>query len=154
MAMPGKHKNRTLSFCTSTWARALIEQRAALSGIHKKDFITRSCIYSNIVVVGMKENIQRTVDALQEMQMVMKEIAGQIQSVDFSLSKQSYQELREDYLALVITVVDIVDGAAYLFEKEPPSKRRNWKAELELEQYRHVLELEQENRKEERRKTD
>ena len=154
MAMPGKHKNRTLSFRTSTWARALIEQRAALSGIHKKDFITRSCIYSNIVVVGMNENIQRTVDALQEMQMVMKEIAGQIQSGDFSLSKQSYQELREDYLALVITVVDIVDGAAYLFEKEPPSKRRNWKAELELEQYRQVLEFEQGDKIKESKETD
>ena len=154
MAMPGKHKNRTLSFRTSTWARALIEQRAALSGIHKKDFITRSCIYSNIVVVGLKENIQRIVDALQEMQMVMKEIAGQIQSGNFSLSEQSYHELREDYLALVITVVDIVDGAAYLFEKEPPSDRRNWKAELELEQYRHVLEFEQENHGKWSRKTD
>lgn len=39
-----------------------------------------------------------------------------------------------------------MDGAAYLFEKDLPSDRRNWKAELELEQYRHVLELEQENR--------
>ena len=56
------------------------------------------------------------------------------------MSEQSYQELKEDYLALVITVVDIVDGAAYLFEKEPSSDKRNWKAELELEQFRHVLE--------------
>ena len=152
--MPGKHKNRTLSFRTSIWARALIEQRAALSGIHKKDFITRSCVYSNIVVVGMKENIQRIVDALQEMPMVMKEIAGQIQPGAFSLSEQSYQEVKEDYLALVLTVVDIVDGAAYLFEKEPPSKRRNWKAELELEQYRQVLEFEQGDKIEESKETD
>ena len=146
MTMPGKHKDRTISFRTSKWARALIEQRVVLSGVHKKDFITRSCVYSKIVVVGMKENIQRIVDALQEMQIVMKEIAGQIQSGGFSLSEKSYQELKEDYLALVITVVDIVDGAAYLFEKDLPSDRSNWKAELELEQYRHVLELEQENR--------
>ena len=34
-----------------------------------------------------------------------------------------------------------MDGAAYLFDKEVPTKRRNWKAELELEQYRHVLSL-------------
>lgn len=33
-------------------------------------------------------------------------------------------------------------GAAYLFEKESPAERRNRKAELELEQYRHVLEME------------
>ena len=143
MIMPGKHKDSTISFRPSAWARALIEQRAALSGIYKKDYITRSCVYSNIVVVGKKENIQRILDALQEMQMVMKEIAGQIQSGGFSRSEQSYQELKEDYLALVITVVDIVDGAAYLFEKEPSSDKRNWKAELELEQFRHVLEREE-----------
>lgn len=50
------------------------------------------------------------------------------------------------YLALVVTVVDIVNGAAYLFEKEPPQDRKNWKAELELEQYRNVLKME-ENKK-------
>ena len=143
MMMPGKHKDPTISFRPSAWAKALIEQRVALSGIYKKDYITRSCVYSNIVVVGKKENIQRIVDALQEMQMVMKEVAGQIQSGDFSLSEQSYQELKEDYLALVITVVDIVNGAAYLFEKEMPLDRKNWKAELELEQFRHVLEREE-----------
>ena len=143
--MPGKHKEPTIAFRPSAWERAIIEQRAALSGMHKKDFISRSCIYSNIVVVGKKENIQRIIDALQEMQIVMREIAGQIQSGDFSLSEKSYQELKEDYLALAVTVVDIVDGAAYLFDKEPPSMRRNWKAELELEQFKHVLEIEQEN---------
>lgn len=95
--MPGKHKEPTIAFRPSAWARAVIEQRAALSGIYKKDFITRSCLYSNIVMVGKKENIQRIVDSLQEMQIVMKEIAGQIQSGDFSLPDESYQELKRDF---------------------------------------------------------
>lgn len=141
--MPGKHKNSTIAFRPSTWAKAIIEQRAALSGMHKKDFITRCCIYSNIVVVGKKENIQRIVDSLQDMQIAMREIAGQMQSGSFSLADEDYQELRRDYLALVIAVVDILDGAAYLFDKEPPADRRNWKAEMELEQYRRVLEVEE-----------
>ncbi len=141
--MPGKHKEPIIAFRPSAWARAIIEQRAALGGIYKKDFITRSCVYSNVVVVGKKENIQRIVNSLQEMQTVMREIAGQIKSGDFSLSEEDYQELMRDYLALVVTIVDIVDGAAYLFDKEAPTKRRNWKAELELEQYRHVLDLEE-----------
>lgn len=139
--MPGKHKNATIAFRPSAWARAIIEQRASLCGIYKKDFITRCCVYANIVVVGKKENIQRIVDSLQEMQGVMKEIAGQIQSGGFSLSAESYQQLKEDYLSLVVTVVDIVDGAAYLFDREPPAERKNWKAELELEQYRRVLDI-------------
>ena len=147
--MPGKHKYDTIAFRPSDWAKALIEQRAALSGMYKKDFITRSCIYSNIVVVGTKDNIQRIIDSLQEMQDIMKEITEQIQSEDFKLEKKSYRELKKDYLAFVITVVDIVNGAAYLFNKSPPDNQRNWKAELELEQYRHVLEQEQDKLKKE-----
>lgn len=138
--MPGKHKDKTIAFRPEKWAGVLIEKRAALSGLHKKDFITRSCIYSNIVVTGKKENIQRIVDALEEMQNVMNEITGQILSGDFSLSPESYRELKEDYLAFTITIVDIVNGAAYLFDKKPPDIRRNWKAELELEQLRIALE--------------
>lgn len=140
--MPSHHKGHpTIAFRPSEWARALIDQRAALSGLYKKDFITRSCVYSNIVVVGKEENIQRIVDAVQELRTVMIEIAGQIQSGDFILSDESYEELKQDYLALAITLVDILDGAAYLFEKKPPENRRNYKAELELEQLRHALEF-------------
>ena len=61
------------------------------------------------------------------------------------LSEESYQELKEDYLSLVITIVDIVDGAEYLFDKEMSSDRKNWKAELELEQYRSILQMEKES---------
>ena len=77
------------------------------------------------------------------MQIVMKEIAGQIQSGDFSLSDDSYMELKQDYLAFAVTVIDIMDGAACLFEKIPPAGRRNWKAELELKQPGSVLEPDQ-----------
>ncbi len=139
--MPGKHKEPTITFRPSAWEKAIIEQRVTLSGMRKKDFIVRSCIYSNIVVVGKKENVQRIVDALQEMQIVMKEIAGQIQSGNFSLTDNSYQELKNDYLAFAATLMDIMNGAAYLFEKQPLLNQRDWKAELELKQYRNILKL-------------
>ena len=145
VTMPGKHKDTTIAFRPSAWAKAVIEQRASLSGMYKKVFVSRCCLFAYFVVVGWKENIQRIIDALQEMQNVMKELAIQIQSGRFSLSKGGYQELREDYLALVMTIVDIVDGAAYLFDKEKPSGRKNWKAELELEQYRSILENKKES---------
>lgn len=91
--------------------------------------------------MGKEENIQRIVDAVQELRTVMIEIAGQIQSGDFILSDESYEELKQDYLALAITLVEILDGAAYLFDKTPPENRRNYKAELELEDLRAVLEI-------------
>ena len=137
--MPGKHKEPTISFRASKWQKALIEERAGMSGHSKKDFIIRSCIYSNIVVVGNQVNIKRIVDALQEMQCTMKEIVRELQSGDFSLSEDAYKEMKEDYLAMAVTVVDIVNGAAYLFDKSPDTDNQHWKADLELEKFRRIL---------------
>ncbi len=39
-------------------------------------------------------------------------------------------------------LVDIMNGAAYLFEKLPLQNQRDWKAELELEQYRNIIKME------------
>jgi integrase len=47
--------------------------------------------------------------------------------------------LREDYLALVITTVDIVNGAAYLFDKAPDMDNQHWKADLEIGQFQKAL---------------
>lgn len=142
--MPGKHNNPTISFRPSSWERALIEERADASGMYKKEFITRSRIYSNIVVVGKREYVQHIVDELRETQLVIKEVAEQIQSGNFSLSDESYKESKEDYLAFAITMVDILNGAAYLFDKKLDSDSRHWKGKVELEEYRHVLKLDAE----------
>ena len=142
--MPGKHNNPTISFRPSSWERALIEERADASGMYKKEFTTRSRIYSNIVVVGKREYVQHIVDELRETQIVIKEIAEQIQSGNFSLSDESYRGLKEDYLAFAITMVDILNGAAYLFDKKLDSDSRHWKGKVELEEYRHVLKLDAE----------
>ena len=50
----------------------------------------------------------------------------------------------------MITVIDILNGAAYLFEKELPESRRDWKMEVELEQFRQVIGRERNGEKEAR----
>lgn len=70
------------------------------------------------MVVGKKENIQRIIDEVQKMQIMLKEVAGQLQSGNFSLAGESYEEMKADFLATAITLVDILDGAAYLLDKE------------------------------------
>ncbi|MBQ1660781.1 MAG: hypothetical protein II059_13200 [Clostridia bacterium] len=138
--MSGKHANHpTIAFRQSHWARDLIEARAELSGIPKKDFITRCCVYSNIVVTGTEENIQRIIDALIETQNTMKTIAGELSSGDLSLRDEEFEKLRCNVLALAVTVVDILDGAAYLFNKSPPKERKDWKIELEQEALRDAI---------------
>lgn len=56
--MPGQHINPTIAFRPMQWEKSMIEERVKASGLHKKDFIIRSCIYSNIVVVGTKQRVQ------------------------------------------------------------------------------------------------
>ena len=116
--MSKTHKNTTLSFRPSVWQRALIDERVRLSGLAKNEFYTRCCVYSNIVVVGKKENIQRIVDAAETMQEEFRDIVRLIQSDDVSFSEEMYVELKNDVLATAITVVDILNGAAYLFDKK------------------------------------
>lgn len=141
--MPGKHNNKTISFRPSAWERTLIEQRAIVSGMYKKDFITQSCINSHIIIEDSKEAIRRIVDTIHDMQIDLKEIAGQIQSGNFMLSNIGYQEMKQDYLAFLLTLIDILNDVSYLFKKQPPSACRNWKAELELEQLKSALEYRQ-----------
>ena len=129
--MPGIHKNPTLAFRPSAWERALIEERAAMSGMLKKDFISRSCIYSNVVVVGKKETVQAIVDIASDMIDVFDDIARQISSGDIEFSEEIYYDIRDDVLATAITVLDILNGASYLFDKEKKPVEIDYKAELE-----------------------
>lgn len=84
----------------------------------KNDFICRSCVSGKIVIVGKKQTVQLIVDELQDMKNTLEEIAGQLLAGKMVLSKEEFSELEKEYLALIITVVEIVNGAAYLFERD------------------------------------
>jgi len=129
--MPGKHKDKTISFRPSSWERAMIEERAAMSGLPKKDFIAKSCIYSNICVVGTRNNVQRIVDALEEVRNVMIEISSRMTTGDFPFSEDDFDIMAMRYLALCSAIVEITDGAAYLFNAEKPNDSSGYtKAEM------------------------
>lgn len=132
--MPGKHKDKTISFRPSSWERRLIEERTAMSGMHKKDFIARSCIYSNICVVGSKENVQRIVDALEEVRNVMMEISSRISAGDFPFSEDDFDIMAMRYLALCSAITEIVNGASYLFDKSTPNTSSQYDKQERLKQ--------------------
>ena len=65
--MSNQHKNPTISFRITDAERKQIEARILASGMMKKDYFVRSCIYNHICVVGKKETIYplvQTVNAL------------------------------------------------------------------------------------------
>lgn len=55
--MSGVHKYPTISFRISPRERDEIEAKIKASGMQKKDYFVRSCIYNKVCVVGKKEVI-------------------------------------------------------------------------------------------------
>lgn len=60
-------------------------------------------------------------DALQEVKYTMQEISSSINTGDFPLSEDSFKEMSMHYYAICLTIVEILDGASYLFNKEKPN---------------------------------
>lgn len=117
--MKDTHKNPTISFRPTEWERKEIEMRIALCGIRKKDYIVKSCMNSNIVVVGTKENIQRIVDAVKNMEQTMKDITEQLrEEAAPSLSAAGIEEMKAEFLSLTKTVVQILNGASHLLKNQ------------------------------------
>ena len=55
--MSGTHKYPTISFRISSRERQEIESKIFASGMKKKDYFIRSCIYNRVCVVGKKETV-------------------------------------------------------------------------------------------------
>ncbi len=60
--MSGVHKHPTISFRVSDREREMIEAKILASGMQKKDYFVRSCIYNRICVAGKKEVIYQLVE--------------------------------------------------------------------------------------------
>lgn len=66
--MSGVHKYPTISFRISPRERDEIEAKIKASGMQKKDYFVRSCIYNKVCVVGKREVIYQLVEELHLMQ--------------------------------------------------------------------------------------
>ena len=124
--MSNQHKRPTISFRISDAERRQIEAHILASGMMKKDYFVRSCIYNRICVVGKKETVYMLVQTLEKMQADIHKMydeiieTGQIKEKESPVDGEAYtdiEELQHDYLAMIKTVVDMLDGAKYLWQK-------------------------------------
>ena len=122
--MSNQHKHPTISFRISNAERKQIEARILASGMMKKDYFVRSCIYNRICVVGKKETIYplvQTVNALYlqllEMQKAFTNCCNQ-QNLSNLPTNDEIKELQTDYNNMLTAIIDLLDGAKYLWERE------------------------------------
>lgn len=114
--MSGTHKYPTISFRISAREREEIEAKIFVSGMQKKDYFVRSCIYNRVCVVGKEETVYQIVEKLQEMQNRMEELAGQIKSEKPEVTAEEIRELQEAYEDMLKAILWMLNGAKYLWQ--------------------------------------
>ena len=119
-SMSNQHKHPTISFRISDAERKQIEARILASGMVKKDYFVRSCIYNRICVVGKKENIYplvQTVNALYlQLLEMQKAFTSSVRNIDTLSSSDEINGLRTEYTNMLTAIIDLLAGAKYLWE--------------------------------------
>ena len=114
--MSGVHKNPTISFHISEREREEIEAKIVVSGLNKKDYFVRSCIYNHVCVVGKKELIYKLVRELRMMMETLQVVTNQFEQSELFLSKDGLEDMRLEYLNLLKSMIWMLDGAKYLWQ--------------------------------------
>ena len=118
--MSNQHKHPTISFRISDSERKQIEARILASGMTKKYYFVRSCIYNRICVVGKKETIYplvQTVNALYLQLLEMHKAFTTTSTSHTPPSSEDIKELQTEYTNMLTAIIDLLDGAKYLWER-------------------------------------
>ncbi len=118
--MSNQHKNPTISFRVSEYERKAIEARILASGMMKKDYFVRSCIYNRICVVGKKETIYPLVEVLRKLylQLYTMHTAFTNNTGTMFPTFEEISALQTEYELTLKSIIDMLDGAKYLWEGE------------------------------------
>ena len=114
--MSGVHKYPTISFRISPREREEIEAKILASGLSKKDYFVRSCIYNRVCVVGKKGLVYQLVEELKVMQTNIRKVTEQFEKTEIALTSEGLEDMRNDCLDMLKAIRWVLDGAKYLWQ--------------------------------------
>lgn len=116
--MSNKHKNPTISFRVSDYEKKAIEARILASGLLKKEYFVRSCIYNRICVVGKKENIYPLVEVIRKLylQLCSMHTSFNNNAANTLPTSKEMSALKTEYELILKAIIDVLDGSKYLWE--------------------------------------
>jgi len=120
--MSGVHKYPTISFRVSPSERHEIEAKILVSGMQKKDYFIRSCIYNRVCVVGKKETVYQIVEKLQQLEANIKQMSEQFLINDIKASVEDIEDSKEAFIDMIKAVLWMLDGAKYLWQGKAVDK--------------------------------
>ena len=122
--MSNQHKHPTISFRISDAERKQIEARILANGMMKKDYFVHSCIYNRICVVGKKQTIYPLVQTVNVLYLQLLEMQKAFieycepSALNNLPTSDEIKELQTDYNNMLTAIIDLLDGAKYLWEGE------------------------------------
>ena len=122
--MSNQHKRPTISFRISDAERRQIEAHILASGMMKKDYFVRSCIYNRICVVGKKETIYPLVQTVNALYLQLLDMQKEFieccepSALNNLPTSDEIKELQTNYNNMLTAIIDMLDGAKYLWEGE------------------------------------
>ena len=122
--MSDQHKHPTISFRISDAERKQIETHILASGMMKKDYFVRSCIYNRICVIGKKETIYPLVQTVNALYLQLLDMQKEFiecyehQTLNNLPTNDEIKELQTNYNNMLTAIIDMLDGAKYLWEGE------------------------------------
>ncbi len=122
--MSNQHKHPTIIFKINDAERKQIEDRILASGMMNKDYFVRSCIYNRICVVGKKETIYSLVQTVNALYLQLLDIQKAFieccepTALNNLPTSDEIKELQTDYNNMLTAIIDLLDCAKYLWERE------------------------------------
>lgn len=120
--MSNQHKHPTISFRISDAERKQIEARILASCMMKKDYLVRPCIYNRICVVGKKETIYPLVQTINALYLQLLKMQKAFTSTGTTSgtppASDEIKELQTEYANMLTAIIDLLEGAKYLWEGE------------------------------------
>ena len=102
-----------------------LQAKILASGMQKKDYFVRSCIYNRICVVGKKEVIYQLVEELQNMQTNLSELVKQLEQQELILTADGLEDMRNDCMDMLQAIIAMLDGAKYLWQGAKEEKEKS-----------------------------
>lgn len=106
-----RKRNKVVAFRVTPQEYRNIEARIAVSGLKKNKYYIDSCLYGRIVVVGSRQNVDRLIDSINEMKLMLKILGEEIKEGEYVNTLDKIDKVKDEYCSLLNSLLELINEA-------------------------------------------
>ena len=114
-----RERNKTITFRLSEFEKKFLEAKIQACNVKKTDYYVKACLYNQVVVVGKREHIDRLIEQLQEMELLLKVLLDEIQREANKEVTEEIMRIKDDYIAMVTAIYEIAKAGNRDIKRAP-----------------------------------